>query len=834
MQDEARGQKLNEIWRAALALDPDRRPEFLLTACEGDEDLLAEVESLLASDEATGDFLEPPEPTLTADLTAKTISHYRIVGKVGEGGMGAVYKARDTRLDRTVAIKVVNAEFTQRFGREARAIASLNHPHICVLHDVGEHKGAPYLVMEYVEGKPLKGPLPVAEALGYAIQIAEALAAAHRAGIVHRDLKPDNILLTRDNGVKVLDFGLAKLRNGRGDESFSTSLTRQGAITGTAAYMSPEQAKGQQVDERSDIFSFGVVLYELLSGRRAFRRETMGATMAAVIDVEPPPLREARPAVARIVGRMLSKKREARYQSAEEVLKDLEAAAREKPWWQTRRAVVGMAAAPVVLAGAALGVNVRGWRTQLAKWMAVPAGPSIRLAVLPFANLSGDPEQEYFSDGLTQEMITELGSLHPATLSVIARTSVMRYKGSRKPIDQVGLELGVDYILEGSARREEARVRITAELIQVRSQAQLWAASFERELASVLSLQSEVAKKVADSLALKLLPAEQVRLARAKPVNSEAYEAYLKGMQHVYELTPQGLATASQYFDLALQKDPKSARAHAGVSWVWVGRAQMGFSAPAEAVPKARTAALKAIELDGTLAEAHSILSSIYCFHDWDWAGADAEYRRAIELNPSLAEARAYYSHFLMIMRRPKEALAQMERALELDPFNPLFQAIYGMDLNFAHRYDDALALLRKTLSTQPDNPVARSTLRVTYHHRGMFKEAFEEWKAAYAAKGDSETVDALSRGYLEGGYPVAMRRAAETLATRPPAAARPWQTATLYARAGEYRKAIEWFEKAYEERDPNMPYLSVDPLFDGLRSEPRFQALLHRMNLPQ
>jgi len=376
-------------------------------------------------------------------MTGQTISHYRIRGKLGEGGMGSVYRAVDTRLGRTVAIKVVNAEFTQRFEREARAIAALNHPHICTLHDVGEHDGAPFLVMEFVEGKPLQGPLPVDEALGYAIQIAHALAAAHKAGIVHRDLKPDNILLTTEGSVKILDFGLAKLRKERGDETSSVSLTGQGAITGTAAYMSPEQAQGEPVDARSDIFSLGVVLYELVSGRRAFRRETMGATMAAVIALEPPPLKDAPPTVAQIVAKMLAKDREKRYQNAGELLKDLEAAAREKPWWQTRRAVVGMAATPVALAGAALGFNVRGWRTQLMNWMEPPAAAAIRLAVMPFVNMTGDPEQEYFSDGITQELIAQLGSLHPAGLNVIARTSVMRYKNTTKPLEEVARELKV-------------------------------------------------------------------------------------------------------------------------------------------------------------------------------------------------------------------------------------------------------------------------------------------------------------------------------------------------------------------------------------------------------
>jgi TolB-like protein/tRNA A-37 threonylcarbamoyl transferase component Bud32/Tfp pilus assembly protein PilF len=766
-------------------------------------------------------------------MVGKTISHYEILEKLGEGGMGAVYKARDTRLGRTVAIKVVNAEFTQRFEREARAIAALNHPHICTLYDVGEHDGAPYLVMEYVEGQPLKGPLPTADALRYSIQIGEALAAAHKAGIVHRDLKPDNILLTSEGSVKVLDFGLAKLQPAvETDAATRTAetMTSQGTVAGTGPYMSPEQAQGEAVDARSDIFSFGAVLYELLSGRRAFGRETLTATLAAVIAQEPPPLKEVPSEVARIVGRMLAKKREARYQSAEAVLADLEAAAAGAGLAARRRWLAGAAALVMVIAAAA-GFDVRGWRTRLIDWMSAPA-PSIRLAVLPFANLSGDPEQEYLSDGLTQEMIVQLASLHPETLSVIARTSVMRYKNTDTPIEQIGRELTVDYILEGSTQREAGRVRITAELIRVRNQAQLWADSFERELAGILALQSEVAKKVAGSLALKLLPAEQTRLAAARPVNPEAYEAYLKGMQHADNLTPQDLDIALEYFDLALQKEPNSARAYTGVSFVWAARSQVGLSAPAEAAPKAKAAALKAVELDSTLAEAHSILGIVH-FQEWDWAGAEAETRRAIELNPSFARVRADYSQQLMIMKRPGEAMTQIQRALELDPLNAFFQLLYGIDLEIARRYDEAIVQFRKALSMSPGLRPAHWNLSSTFFYKRQYEESLAEIKAYYA--GNREMEEALTRGYAQSGYSGAMRRAADLQAARSPNTyVLPTDVAELYGLAGEEAQALAWLEKGLEARDPNMAFINVDPTFESLRSQPRFQALVRRMNLPQ
>jgi len=379
-----RWRQIEEVYHSALRRAPDQRVPFLDGACGEDQELRREVESLLRQGEsktalvdrpaweAAGELLDTHTMDQASELAGHRISHYEILQKLGEGGMGVVYKARDTRLGRTVAIKVVNAEFTQRFEREARAIAALNHPHICTLYEVGEHEGAPYLVMEYVEGRPLKGPLPAGEALRYSIQICEALAAAHKAGIVHRDLKPDNILLTSEGSVKVLDFGLAKLQpTAKTDAPTLTTMTEQGAIAGTGPYMSPEQAQGEAVDARSDIFSFGAVLYELLSGRRAFRRETMTATLAAVIAQEPPPLKEAPPEVVRIVGKMLAKKRESRYQSTEELLADLRAAATGAALAR-RRLWLALAAALLLLVAAAVGFDIRGMRTRLAAWMKAP------------------------------------------------------------------------------------------------------------------------------------------------------------------------------------------------------------------------------------------------------------------------------------------------------------------------------------------------------------------------------------------------------------------------------------------------------------------------------
>ena len=753
-------------------------------------------------------------------MVGKTISHYQILEKLGEGGMGVVYKARDTRLGRSVAIKVVNAEFNQRFEREARAISALNHPHICTLHDVGEHDGAPYLVMEYVEGEPLKGPLPVGEALRYAIQTAQALAAAHKAGIVHRDLKPDDILLTGEGSVKVLDFGLAKLQpTVKTDAPSLTTMTEQGAIAGTGPYMSPEQAQGEAVDPRSDLFSFGAVLYELLSGRRAFRGETMGATLAAVIAFEPPPLKEAPAEVARVVGKMLAKKREDRYQSAEELLAALESAA-AGAGLASRRRWLSVAAALVLVFAVAAGFDVRGLRTRLMAWMRAPS-PSIKLAVLPFANLTGDPGQEYFSDGLTQEVISQLGRLHPESLSVIARTTVMNYKKSGKSINQIGRELGVDYILEASTRQEAGRVRVSAELIRVRNQTQLWAESYEREMAVILALQSDLAKKVAGSLALKLLPAEEARLANVRSVNPEAYDAYLRGMQDWYRGTRSDIDSAQKYFDLALTKDPNYAPAYAGIALAWALRYQAAFRLFSEALPKAKEAALKALALDETSAEAHLALSINKSQYDWDFAGAEVELKRALELNPSFALARGFYSHYLMCMRRPAEAMAQIQRALELDPLNPFLKTLYAPVLLNSGRYDEAVAVA----------PRLRGRV---FELKGMYKEGYESWRAEAAQAGDREIQQAIDRGYAEGGLPAANRRVAEVwIARYRRTLVTPMHIANLYDSAGDKERAIEWFEKAIEVRDPSVIYLGSLPLLTLRRDDPRFQSLLRRIGLP-
>jgi TolB-like protein/predicted Ser/Thr protein kinase len=805
-------------------------------------------------------------------MIGKSVSHYRIVEKLGSGGMGVVYKAEDTTLGRQVAVKFLPEEWThdrqalERFQREARAAAALNHPNICTIYEVGEYEGQPFLAMELLEGETLEQrlsaqPLKVNEILELAIPIALALEAAHAKGIVHRDIKPANIFLTQERGVKILDFGLAKVERAGGPSTASLvpaeSLTAAGGVVGTVHYMSPEQALGERVDARTDLFSFGSVLYEMATGRAPFLGSTLAETIAHILQSEPEAMgrfnSEVPAELERITLKCLEKKRQERYQTAKELRVDLQGLKHATESGQAgatagravakkgrlgvsrrKRLFAAIAGATIILVAAVLiALNVAGLRGRLLPLRPTPAH-AIKLAVLPFANLTGDPEQEYLSDGLTQEMIAQLGRLHPQSLSVIARTSVMRYKKTDKAIDQIGRELGVDYVLEGSERHEAGRIRITAELIQVRDQTQLWAETYERELAGILALQSEVAQKVAGSLALTLLPAEQARLANVHAINPEAYEAYLKGLHHWYKLTPGDIDTAQRYFELALEKDPNYALAHVGIALIWAGRQQMGFASPSEAAPKAKAAALKAVAMDDTLADAHFVLAVVEAWSDWDWAGAEAEFKRSIELNPSYPDARAYYSHLLNNLRRPKEAMTQIERAMELDPFNELFQTAYAIDLLYVRRYDEAIAQCRTALRTVPDHPAALSTLWWALSLKGMHNEALAAIKAALNVEySDRDVEKALDRGYAEGGYSVAMQRAAEALAAHfRKSYANPCDIADLYLEAGEKVQALDWLEKGVEVRDPNMPYLGV-PFYDSLRSDPRFQALLRRMNLP-
>jgi len=783
---------------------------------------------------------------------------YEILAPVGEGGMGQVWRARDTRLDRDVALKVLPTEtLTDKTARarlvqEARLASKLNHPYICTVYEVGESDGQTYIAMELVEGQPLsarlaEGPLPIEQVLRYGQQLADALGHAHERRVVHRDLKSANVVLTPQGRVKILDFGLAKRLTDEQLADATTvarhSLTEPGTVAGTLAYMAPEQLRGQPADARSDIWALGVVLYEMAGGQRPFQGQTGYELTSAVLKEAPAPLPPAVPApLTAVIDRCLVKEPAERYQRAAEVQAALEAVASggEAARWPTWRAVVwgrrrllGRAAAAfalLLIAATLVAFDVGGVRSRV-----MGGTGTIKLAVLPFANLSGDAGQEYLSDGLTQEMITLLGRLHPATLSVIARTSVMRYKKTDTPVNQIGRELGVDYVLEGSAQRQADGILITAELINVADQTQVWADKFERDFSAILAVQGQVAQSVARALAVELLPAEEARLAIVRTVNPEAYEAYLKGSSLWQTLNAVDLDAAQRYFEQALEKDPSYAPAFSGLAWIWLVRGQTGLIVPSEAGPKAKASALQAAGLDDNSAEAHDALANILSWNEWDWAGAEREWKRTLELNPNFANAHAYYAHYLAIMKRAAEAVSHSERALELDPFNPLYHSLYGGVLVGLRRYDDALAAAHKAISIRADTSLAYGVIQRVYLGKGMRKEQLADQRLRIAK--DPERVAAFDRGLAEGGYEGAQRAIADVLAARYEKSKNreglPYGIAMRYLDAGDKDQAIAWLQKAFDTRDQNLPYLGW-PDWDPLRPDPRFQALLRRIGLPQ
>jgi serine/threonine-protein kinase len=861
--DANRWQRISHLYHEALERPVDQRDAFLDACCQGDDVLRGKVASLLAHEGSAESFLANPAAEVgEAPLTQNSeqlnvrlepgvsLGTYRIERPLGRGGMGVVFLAHDTTLHRKVALKVLGSPTgdgtaRQRLLREARNAAALNHPNICTVYEVSEAADCAFIAMEYVDGQSLsdrllRGPLLLEEVLRYGIDAADALGYAHEHGVVHRDFKAANVITTAAGRLKVVDFGLAR----RGDAMMAGATTMPtiapaGVAAGTPYTMAPEQVRGDTSDARTDIWALGVLLYEMATGAKPFNASTVPELFSSILRDAPKPWPATVPIEIRLViERCLEKEPGRRYEHAGEVGQALDAirSGIVPPWaaWRyrlTRRRGLASAAALVAIAALLAAANVGGARDWLRGRPSATA--PIKLAVLPFENLTGDPEQEYFSDGLTEEMITQLGRLHPGGLSVIARTSSMRYKKRDVSVDQIGRELGVDYVLEGSARRESGRVRISATLIRVRDQTQRWADSFDRELAGILALQSDVARSVAGALSLTLLPAEQTRLANVRTVNPDAYEAYLKGRFHTDKLTPPDLDVALKYFELALEKDRTYAPAYTGIVSVWIGRSQMGYAQPAEAMQKAKAAAAKALELDTTLALAHSALAGA-AWTEWDWQTSEREFLRTIELAPNDPNARAFYSHLLIALNRPDEAIGQAERAVQLDPLNALNQALYGTVLYFVRRYDEAVVQLEAVLNTSPDQPVAHCGLWYTFNVTRRFERALS---AAEGCIGhySADIKDVLSRGFSEAGYPEAMRRVGDRLAVGENGVyVAPIDVFLAYVHAGQKDLALEWLSKSVEARDPNVSGAVRDPFnSDSLRDDPRFQAVLRRAGLP-
>jgi len=781
-------------------------------------------------------------------MVGKQVSHYRVLEKLGGGGMGVVYKAEDTRLGGAVALKFLPTEFArdpqavERFQREARAVSALNHPHICTLYDIGEHEGQPFLAMELLEGQTLKHrlegrSLKAEEIIKLGAQVAEALEAAHAKGIIHRDLKPANIFVTTHGQAKLLDFGVAKLMHPLGEAATAETLTETGSAPGTLPYMAPEQLRGEAVDARTDLYALGCVLYEMTTGQRPCP-ETHGPRLIDAILHEPPipPSRlnpKVGPGLEGIILKALDKDPERRYQAARELRVDLErltlsttavaAAAVARPLVRRTLLAAGLAVAALA---ALVGLNVGGVRDRLAGLLQPPRVESI--AVLPLANLSGDVGQEYFADGMTEELITHLAQIR--ALRVTSRTSVMPYKETKKPLGVIARELKVSWVVEGSVRRAGDRVRVTAQLIDARTDQHLWADNFERDLKDVLTLQSEIARAIARQVDVRLSPQEQARLAQARPVNPAAHEAYLRG------LTADDLGKAMGYFQQAIQLDPNYAPAHAGQADLYYFFGLFGIMPPPQAFSQMRAAAEKALALDETLANAHGALALVKLHYDWDWAGAEREFKRALELNPSQADVRHAYAHFLMVMNRRQEWVAESQWAVDLDPFEPGLLTCLAWHHLYAGQYDQAVAQSQKVLRAEPDYWWAIINLAWAYEQKGMYPEAIAQFERSFTQwPGSSLALASLAHSYARAGRKQeALKALAQLQAQAKKGFVPAYDLATVYAGLGDTDQAFAWLDKAFEERDAFLVHVRWDPKFDNLHADPRFKELIRRIGLPQ
>ena len=779
-------------------------------------------------------------------MTGQTVSHYKILEKLGGGGMGVVYKARDTHLDRTVALKFLPPDLTrdsgarERFIHEAKAASSLQHPNICTIHDVDETAdNRLFIVMDCYEGETLKQkierePPTIEEAIDIAAQVAQGLAKAHESGIIHRDIKSGNIMIGKDGIARIVDFGLAKLAG-------QTILTKTGSTLGTVAYMSPEQARGEQVDHRTDIWSLGVVMYEMISGRLPFAGEYEQAIVYRILSEEPEPMTSAQgnvPArLERIVEKALVKSAGKRFQHAGEIASELQTLKKEleegvaKP----RRIKLRISRKKRPYVYGAIAVLLAA---IVAARVFLSPGTSARIdsiAVLPLENLSGNPDQAYFADGIQEALITDLTKLS-GFRRVIARSSVKRFSNTTLSPREIAEQLGVKALLTGSVLRLGGEIQVTAHLIDGPTENTVWSERYNRKAGDVLPLLNEIVATLVRQIRLHLTSAEQERLQAPRKVNSEAFEAYLQGNFHWAKQTKEDCDKAERYFNLALQKDSTFALAYGGLALVWVIRGESGFQPPSVTFPKGREFIAKALEMDSTLADLHLNLANIKGATDWDWPGAILEFKRALAMNPNLADAHFFYADFLHYLRQSEEWESEMKRALELDPLNDFKRTYYGWNLNYAGRYDEALPMFLKLLGTGPNKSGNYLGLWGAYYKKGMYGQALLAAKNYFLTSGGGEFGESMSVDTAGGkmAYRAAMLRTGQVMAQRSAQTHVPAiRIARMFAHAGDNDRALYWLERAYQARESPLMRLAVFWDWDDLRSDPRFQDLLRRMNLP-
>ncbi|MCM3905603.1 MAG: protein kinase [Pyrinomonadaceae bacterium] len=828
------------------------------------------------------------------------LGRYQIRSQLGAGGMGEVYLAFDTELDRTVAIKTLpealasNQQGLQRFVQEAKAASALNHPHILTIYEIGTAGVTRFIATEFIDGDTLRerirnGSLSLNEILDIAMQAAGALAAAHAAGIIHRDIKPENIMVRRDGYIKLLDFGLAKLTE-PADSTTDTEAptkalvnTSAGVVMGTANYMSPEQAKGTKVDARTDLWSLGVVLYEMISGQQPFAGETATETISLILQKEPVPLTRytnAAPAeLERIVAKTLTKDREDRYQTGKDLLVDLRnlkrkievnaeidrtappelhavtptSAGQSMPATKSGKApatsqpsiapapssaeyvVSGikqhkLAAAVAVLVLALGAFGLAAYLRARATELAIES-----IAVLPFQNRSTETDTEYLSDGLAESLIYRLSQL--PNLKVSPTSSVFRYKGKEIDPVKVGQELGVNAVLSGRIVQRGENLTVSAELVDVRYNKLLWGEQYDRKMSELLATQREIAREIVDKLKLRV-SGEEKGLAKHYTESNEAYQLYLKGRFYWNKRSVEGLQKALEYFQQAIDRDPNFALAYSGMADTYAllgGPEAGGDMAPNEMLPKAKAAALKALEIDETLAEPHVSLAHTKYFYDRDFAGAEREFKRAIELNPNYPVAHQWYAIYLSVVGRQREALSEIRRAQELDPLSLSINTWLGRILAFSGQSDQAVEQMRKTLEMDPNFILAHFRLGSLYEEKGMYDEAISEFREVLRLTGGKQLgVSALGHAYaVAGKREEAQKNLDELLKLSKQRYVSPASIALIYIALGDKDRAFTWLEKSNELRELNILRLNVDPRFEPLRSDPRFADLVRRIGIP-
>jgi serine/threonine protein kinase/Tfp pilus assembly protein PilF len=786
-------------------------------------------------------------------IIGKTISHYKITEKLGEGGMGEVYLADDLKLERQVAIKFLPEHLTkdkenvERFKREAKAAAALNHPNIVTIYDVIEEEDQICIVMEYVDGKslreilntPLRPPLiggesdistipssefRVPNALKIITQIAEGLSEAHKADIIHRDIKPENILIDSRGRVKILDFGLAKLKG-------ISKLTKETSTLGTIHYMSPEQLQGKEVDNRSDIWSLGVVLYEMFTGEVPFKGEYEQAVIYAILNEDVKLSSTSQTNISnelvKIVSKCLQKNSADRYQSIQEFLENLikyqkgnKADKSNTNHLLSKRTITFFAILVAMILLVFIFISIQSKEKK----------EFDSIAVLPLKNISGNPDQEYFSDGMTEALITELSKLK--SLKVISRTSIMQFKETDKTLPEIAEELNVNVLVEGSALIIGNQVKITAQLIDAEQDQHLWAEDYVRDLRDILLLHKEVARTIALQVKSTLLPEEKLDFSEAKKVNPRAYEAYLKGKFYLHKFTKSDAEKAVQFFNSALKHQNDFALAYAGLAEAYNIMSCIRWISSKSGWMKSKEMALKALDIDNGLAEAHTMLAEVKYIYEWDWEGAEIEYKKAIEINPNYSTAHSWYAVFLSSMERHEEAIAEIKIAQELDPLFIRVKVTASIVFRNARQYERAEDQLLKLIHINAELPLAHFHLGKLYLITRRYEDAIFEIEKAFVLAKDSTRVPRLAQAYALKGNKIKARQLLDYWLRSKQEDIQSTEVALIYFALGEKEKTFEWLQKAYDLREIYLNRLKVDPRYDPIRNDKRYIDLLKKIGL--